>query len=156
MVIVARTDAEAANLIDTNSDPRDQPFIKGSTNASLSPLNELLHQWRSAGKSAGEIEKLTTDWMNQSNMCTYYEHIHNHLKKSNGDVAAWKKAEFLSHNAQRKLAKELGAGDVFWCWNAPRTREGYFHFAVRLCVLRCPGTRDMAERIDSPSPFLFL
>jgi isocitrate lyase len=31
-IIVARTDAEAANLIDSNSDERDQPFLLGATN----------------------------------------------------------------------------------------------------------------------------
>jgi isocitrate lyase len=31
-VIVARTDAEAASLLDSNVDPRDHPFILGATN----------------------------------------------------------------------------------------------------------------------------
>ena len=30
-VIVARTDAEAASLLDNNVDPRDHPFIMGAT-----------------------------------------------------------------------------------------------------------------------------
>ncbi|HTY40522.1 MAG TPA: isocitrate lyase ICL2 [Thermoanaerobaculia bacterium] len=34
-IIVARTDAEAANLIDGRGDERDQPFILGATNVSL-------------------------------------------------------------------------------------------------------------------------
>ena len=34
-VIVARTDAEAANLLDSSSDERDQPFILGVTNPEL-------------------------------------------------------------------------------------------------------------------------
>ncbi|MEK7867010.1 MAG: isocitrate lyase ICL2 [Planctomycetota bacterium] len=34
-LIVARTDAEAANLIDSRGDERDQPFILGSTNVEL-------------------------------------------------------------------------------------------------------------------------
>jgi len=31
LVVVARTDAEAATLLDSNIDPRDHPFIKGAT-----------------------------------------------------------------------------------------------------------------------------
>src|SRR6185369_5591801 len=31
-IIVARTDAEAANLIDSRGDERDQPFLLGATN----------------------------------------------------------------------------------------------------------------------------
>ena len=36
-IIVARTDAEAANLIDGRSDERDQPFLLGATNPSVPP-----------------------------------------------------------------------------------------------------------------------
>ncbi len=41
-VIVARTDAEAATLLDTNVDARDQPFIMGCTNEDLEGLNDQL------------------------------------------------------------------------------------------------------------------
>src|SRR5258707_11851381 len=34
-IIVARTDAEAANLIDSNSDERDQAFLLGATNLKI-------------------------------------------------------------------------------------------------------------------------
>jgi isocitrate lyase len=34
-IIVARTDAEAANLLDSNADERDQPFILGTTNLKI-------------------------------------------------------------------------------------------------------------------------
>lgn len=34
-IIVARTDAEAATLLDSNNDSRDQPFILGATNISI-------------------------------------------------------------------------------------------------------------------------
>jgi isocitrate lyase len=36
-IIVARTDAEAANLIESRSDERDQPFILGATNLKVPP-----------------------------------------------------------------------------------------------------------------------
>jgi isocitrate lyase len=34
-IIVARTDAEAANLLDSNADERDQPFVLGTTNLKI-------------------------------------------------------------------------------------------------------------------------
>ena len=34
-IIVARTDAEAANLIDSRADERDQPFLLGATNLEI-------------------------------------------------------------------------------------------------------------------------
>lgn len=36
-IIVARTDAEAANLIDNRADERDQPFLLGATNLAVPP-----------------------------------------------------------------------------------------------------------------------
>jgi isocitrate lyase len=36
-IIVARTDAESASLIDSRSDERDQPFLLGATNVSIPP-----------------------------------------------------------------------------------------------------------------------
>jgi isocitrate lyase len=36
-IIVARTDAEAANLIDSRTDERDQPFLLGATNLDIPP-----------------------------------------------------------------------------------------------------------------------
>lgn len=42
LLIVARTDAEAANLLDTNIDPRDHAFILGTTNPNLPALADLI------------------------------------------------------------------------------------------------------------------
>ena len=41
-IIVARTDAEAANLLDGRSDERDQPFILGATNVDI-PSYKAIH-----------------------------------------------------------------------------------------------------------------
>jgi isocitrate lyase len=52
-IIVARTDAEAANLLDGCGDDRDQPFILGVTNTSVPPYKSaylaLLRQLHNAG-----------------------------------------------------------------------------------------------------------
>ena len=42
LIIVARTDAEAATLLDSNIDGRDHPFILGVTAPSLSSLGDTL------------------------------------------------------------------------------------------------------------------
>jgi isocitrate lyase len=42
LLIVARTDAEAANLLDTNIDPRDHAFILGTTNSQIPPLADII------------------------------------------------------------------------------------------------------------------
>ena len=52
-ILVARTDAEAANLIDSRGDERDQPFILGSTNVNMpsykSGFLALLRQFHRQG-----------------------------------------------------------------------------------------------------------
>jgi isocitrate lyase len=52
-IIVARTDAESATLLDGRSDDRDQPFILGATNLSLPTFKAaflaILHQFQRAG-----------------------------------------------------------------------------------------------------------
>ena len=52
-IIVARTDAEAANLLDGNGDERDQPFILGATSVGLPPYKvcylSLLKRLNEAG-----------------------------------------------------------------------------------------------------------
>jgi isocitrate lyase len=42
LIIVARTDSEAAKLLDSNIDDRDHPFILGMTAPSLTSLGDTL------------------------------------------------------------------------------------------------------------------
>ena len=44
-IIVARTDAEAANLLDSRADERDQPFLLGATNLEM-PVLQGRASWR--------------------------------------------------------------------------------------------------------------
>lgn len=52
-LIVARTDAESATLLDGRSDERDQPFILGATNVAVPPFRAvflaILRRFRTAG-----------------------------------------------------------------------------------------------------------
>ena len=52
-IIVARTDAEAANLIDGRADERDQPFVLGATNLAVPPYKScflaMLRRFHSKG-----------------------------------------------------------------------------------------------------------
>ena len=44
-IIVARTDAEAANLVESRSDERDQPFLLGATNLKIPPTRRASWPW---------------------------------------------------------------------------------------------------------------
>src|SRR6201999_1237709 len=55
-IIVARTDAEAANLIDTRADERDQPFLLGVTNLKVPPYKACFLAMVRAFYEAGVTE----------------------------------------------------------------------------------------------------
>merc|ERR1719359_2315601 len=59
LVLVARTDAESATLLDSNIDPRDQPFITGVTVKGV----ESLIQATNKGTDK--------DWMQRAKLMTY-------------------------------------------------------------------------------------
>merc|ERR1719183_1482300 len=83
LVLVARTDAEAATMIDSNIDPVDHPHIKGATVKGVEPLHEA-------------IKKGTDkDWEARAGCMTFPDAVAKAVKsKGIGDdaIAAWKKS----------------------------------------------------------------
>lgn len=135
-ILVARTDAEAANLLDSNIDPRDHPFILGAT-VRVPTFNDFVQQAIEKGE---DVEKAQVKWMEMAKLKRYPEAVADVLK-SRGNTAnldRWlREAYNLSNSAARELAKQLGV-EIFWCWEAPRTREGYYRIkgGVDMCVVR--------------------
>ncbi|EKX40115.1 hypothetical protein GUITHDRAFT_96465 [Guillardia theta CCMP2712] len=121
-VLVARTDAEAAKLIESNQDPRDHVFIQGTTDPKAKP-------YRNA-ESPAEVAA----WKEQHPVMTYHKAVLRELKAKGAEdwkLEKWNKENSafpgIAHEDARILAKELlGGQDIFWCWELPRTREGYF------------------------------
>ena len=133
-VIVARTDAEAAKLIESNQDPRDHVFIMGTTDKSARP-------YRNA-ESPAEV----ANWKKNHKVVTFHQAVLDELKRNNASadkVAKWNaessKFPGIAHEDARALARELlGGPEPFWCWELPRTREGYFVLSagIETCVHR--------------------
>merc|ERR1712032_1325006 len=79
LVIVARTDAEAATMIDSNIDTIDHPHIKGVTIQNVEPLHEA-------------IKKGTDkDWEERAGCMTYPDAVAKVLKAKGVDTAKWLK-----------------------------------------------------------------
>jgi len=116
LVLISRTDADSAAFLSNDIDPRDHPFIAGSTNPDIGACND-----------APDQEK----WLEQANLMRYSDCIAAAMKKAGKDQGAidkWMRESMKMSNADaKKLAKSFGFGDVFWCKYAPRTVEGYFH-----------------------------
>eukprot|EP00993_Chasmostoma_nieuportense_P007601 NODE_872_length_1799_cov_180.494617_g816_i0.p1 GENE.NODE_872_length_1799_cov_180.494617_g816_i0~~NODE_872_length_1799_cov_180.494617_g816_i0.p1 ORF type:complete len:524 (+),score=87.57 NODE_872_length_1799_cov_180.494617_g816_i0:55-1626(+) len=136
-LIVARTDAEAATLLDNNIDPRDHPFILGNTNANLPAMLAYCQDAVNQGRDANAAQE---DWCKSANLKTYPDAVADVLRSKQGEAAAksWRaKAMQLSNSDARALAKQMGV-DIHWDWEAPRAREGYYKVqpGVEFCIHR--------------------
>lgn len=134
LLAVARTDSEAATLITTTIDPRDHAFILGSTNANLQPLNDLMIAAEQQGKAGAELEAIEAQWTDQAGLCLFEDAVVNainagvHVDKPSL-IAKYKEASKNRSNSEcRAIAKGLTGVDIYWDWDAPRTREGYYRF----------------------------
>ena len=132
LLAIARTDAEAATLITTTIDPRDHAFILGSTNASLPPLNDLMVAAEKQGKTGAELQRIEDDWLAAAKLARFDDAVVAAIDASSRADKAQLKRDYLSQskgksNAEaRQLARGVLGADVFFDWDAPRTREGYF------------------------------
>jgi isocitrate lyase len=150
-IIVARTDAEAATLLDMNIDKRDHPYILGTTNTSLDSLNEMLQDAAERGATKAQIQKIVEDWEKKANLSTFYNVVKKELKEIYGLGSAktqeWEKvARKLDIKSARHLANVMGV-NINWCWDKPRTREGYYRIesGVPLCIDRAIAFRPYAD-----------
>merc|ERR1719436_1009307 len=102
LVLVARTDAEAATMIDSNIDPIDHPHIKGATNPNAEPLFEA-------------IKKGTDkDWEQRAGCMTFPDAVAKALKKAGKDPSKWLKDSLkMSMTEMKKEAEKLGVALAF-------------------------------------------
>jgi len=137
-VLVARSDAVAATLIQTNVDGRDHPFILGVTNPKLKgrPLATVLTEAQAIGKTGTELQDVEDRWMSMANLRLFSDVVGDAIKnlaipqqeKTNRINLWFKQVDQLHHLAARELAERLGVSDVFWDWDLARTREGFYRF----------------------------
>lgn len=134
LLAIARTDSEAATLITSTIDPRDHHYIMGCTNPALQPLSELMHAAEQAGKSGNELQAIEDAWAKQANLKLFHEAV---IDTINSSVHVNKQGliqEFLSASKgksnveARAIAKGLTGVDVYFDWEAARTREGYYRY----------------------------
>lgn len=134
LLAIARTDAEAATLISTTIDPRDHAFIMGSTNPDLEPLSELMMAAEKAGKVGEQLQAVEDEWMAKANLRRFDDAVADAIKASGARNAAALEKQYrdavngkqLSNREARAVARKLLGKDIFFDWDAPRTREGYY------------------------------
>ncbi|CZR68807.1 probable Isocitrate lyase [Phialocephala subalpina] len=141
MVLVARTDSEAATLLTSTIDGRDHPFILGSTNKELQPLVDVLSVAEITLKMA-DLAGLEGEWIKEARLSTFSDAVvaaiatGERAQKESAIEAYLKDAEGKSNSQCRALAKGFLGHDIYFDWDAPRTREGYYRYKGGLeCAL---------------------
>lgn len=130
-LLVARTDADSATLLDSNADPRDHPFIVGATAAGTRKVADVLAEASARGASADDLAALNDDWVKRAGLKRYPEAVEDALRATYGAKAEPKLREWrakcydLSLSEARALATSLGV-DPYFDWEAPRSREGFY------------------------------
>lgn len=132
LLAIARTDAEAATLITTTIDPRDHAFILGSTNPNLQPLNDLMLAAEKAGKNGAELQAIEDKWLEQANLKRFDDAVLDAIaglpdaRAKADQYRAAVQGKQLSNTEARAIARRVLGRDIFFDWDAPRTREGYY------------------------------
>lgn len=141
LLLVGRTDAEAASFLNTNICESDQPFILGTSQSDIPSRCDVKQNDMS-------------EWEQNLKLTTYYETIKEAIENSNNSdkqnlLNRWEEGKNLSNREARDLASELGFGDVFWCWEKPRTREGYYliQSGIDFCIARANAMAPYADLI---------
>ncbi|PAN14242.1 hypothetical protein PAHAL_2G393900 [Panicum hallii] len=150
-VLVARTDAVAATLIQTNVDARDHQFILGATNPRLKgrSLAAVLSDGMAAGKNGRELQAIEDEWLAAAQLKTFSDCIRDAIaglsatdQEKQRRLQEWDSAtsydKCVSNEEARDIAARLGVTSVFWDWDLPRTREGFYRFrgSVAAAVVR--------------------
>jgi len=166
LVAIARTDAEAATLISTTIDPRDHAFILGSTNPNLQALNDLMVAAEQNGKLGDELQAIEDSWLKEAGLMRFDEAVVKTIESApqlSGKkelIEQYKKqAKGKSLSECRAIAKGITKHDIFFDWDAPRTREGYYRLkggcdchqpcdCVR-AVLRCHLDGEQTPRLQA-------
>ncbi|KAF3902378.1 hypothetical protein ABW20_dc0102402 [Dactylellina cionopaga] len=130
-LVIARTDSESGKLLSNTVDYRDHEFILGVTK-DTKPLAEVLAEMEANGRSAEDINKAELEWVQEHKLVTYTEAVSEEMKKSgmlDNEIDDFvKRAANMSNYDARKLTKSILGHDIFYSWEIPRTREGFYHF----------------------------
>ena len=134
LLVVARTDSEAATLITSTVDPRDHGFILGVTNPALQPLNDLMIAAEQAGQNGDQLQAVEDQWIAQARLKLFDEAVIDticsgvHVDEQGLINEYITTARGKSNSESRAIAKGLTGVDIYWDWESPRTREGFYRY----------------------------
>ncbi|KAK0645187.1 Isocitrate lyase [Lasiodiplodia hormozganensis] len=139
LVVVGRTDAEAATLITSTVDRRDHEFVLGATKEGVEPLVDVLEAAAAAGREGGagvgvDLAAVEEQWLEEAELKTFNDAVVAEIRTgSYADKDALvdqylQSAQGKSNHECRALAKRILGQNVYFDWEAPRTLEGYYRY----------------------------
>eukprot|EP00566_Odontella_aurita_P006389 CAMPEP_0113528646 /NCGR_PEP_ID=MMETSP0015_2-20120614/1955_1 /TAXON_ID=2838 /ORGANISM="Odontella" /LENGTH=587 /DNA_ID=CAMNT_0000427191 /DNA_START=427 /DNA_END=2190 /DNA_ORIENTATION=+ /assembly_acc=CAM_ASM_000160 len=157
LVIVARTDAEAATLLDSNIDGRDHPFILGCTNPAAEGTS-LQDAVRGAGMNADAASR---EWTAEANLMTFGDAVLAKIESMRGASGPekadmrrrWEEADpnGMSNAQARRTADSIFGqkNSIYFDWEACRVREGYYQLqpGIDYCIRRARAYAPHADLI---------
>lgn len=160
LVIVARTDSEAANLLSSSIDARDHYYIVGATNPEVAeyPFAEVIERAILEGKSGDELQKIEKDWTSKAGLKLFHEAFRDEVEKSDLPNKKTLLDKFnscvgpysgISIREQRKLASELLGRSIYFDWDIPRVREGLYRYqgGTKCSVMRARAFSPHADLV---------
>ena len=136
-LIIARTDSESGKLLSSAIDVRDHEFILG-VHENVAPLAETLQAMELEGATGAEIDEFEAKWVKEHSLMSFDEAVECQLKVEGRDqhiedyAAQVRKNPNLSLSGRRVLAQQYTKDPVFFSWDIPRTREGFYHYRAGL------------------------
>ncbi|KAL2269336.1 hypothetical protein VTJ83DRAFT_1520 [Remersonia thermophila] len=135
-ILIARTDSESGKLLSSAVDARDHEFILGVADLAVEPIAETLAAMEARGASGAEIDAYEAQWVKSTRLVTFDEAAAAHFAACGAPEAAVRRyADAVAADRdmpisqRRRLAEEATPGrPVYWSWDVPRTREGFYHF----------------------------
>ncbi|EMD42309.1 hypothetical protein CERSUDRAFT_79893 [Gelatoporia subvermispora B] len=133
MLLLARTDAESARLLSSTVDAADHEFVRGVARPARALAEEIAAAERS-GRGPEEVDRVEREWMEGNPLCTFDEAVAQAIQRSSIQhkeqaLEAYRAAvQGKSNSEARDIAKDILGEPVFWDWDLPKTREGYYHY----------------------------
>jgi len=141
LILVARTDAEAATMIDSNMDTADHGFIKGATIPGVESVSEAT------------IKGTDKDWEKRAGAMTYPQAAAAACKKAGGDdakaAAFQRKLEGMGLEEMKAEVKKEGLGEIYFDWEKARSVEGYYRIrgCNEFCIKRAIAWNDAYDLV---------
>lgn len=127
-LVIARSDAETGNLLNSSVDPRDHEFIQGVITP-VKPLTEVLIEAQGQGLTGPQLEKVESEWLAANPLYTFNQAVELKLKElGKPELFDYylEQAQGKSNAECRELFAEVSGGEpIYFNWDAPRTQEGY-------------------------------